>query len=259
VATVPLSASGDLYTATYAIPANVSLKEQGYEVLFRATDNAGNTSESTPHSITVDRLLMARLTVGSATARPGETVTLPITLGQTEESIAGFNLTIRSTGNPPLIPAFAAGAQTVGWISVPDPNDPWHFSLANATGVMGPAEVMKLSLQVPSSAPLGTVYDLNVADAILATEMGQAEEVTPASVSGRLEVSGCASGDVNGNGTVDIGDAILALRMAVLNVNAANPCGKSSADVNCNGGVDIGDAILILRNAVLKTPFPACR
>jgi hypothetical protein len=86
-------------------------------------------------------------------------------------------------------------------------------------------------------------------------EAGQTE-----TVSGAFSPSApsCLPGDVNGDGTVDLGDAILALRGAVLKVNLPGECAVSGGDVNCNGGLDIGDAILILRNAVLKVSLDTC-
>ena len=50
-------------------------------------------------------------------------------------------------------------------------------------------------------------------------------------------------GDVNGNGTVDIIDALLAAQYYVgLN---PSPFEAAKADVNCNGTIDIVDALLI--------------
>ena len=68
-------------------------------------------------------------------------------------------------------------------------------------------------------------------------------------------------GDVNGDGLVDVGDAILVLRHIVGLVNIENEYGAEAivrANVNGDGDVDVGDAILILRYIVgLISEFPA--
>jgi endoglucanase len=52
-----------------------------------------------------------------------------------------------------------------------------------------------------------------------------------------------SKGDVNGNGTVDIVDALLIAQYYV-GLNPAN-FNSSVADVNCSGGIDIVDALLV--------------
>jgi alpha-galactosidase len=62
-------------------------------------------------------------------------------------------------------------------------------------------------------------------------------------------------GDVNGNGTIDIVDALLIAQYYVgLNPSGFNP---SAADVNCSGSIDIVDALLIAQLYVgLISVFP---
>ncbi len=63
-------------------------------------------------------------------------------------------------------------------------------------------------------------------------------------------------GDVNGDNTVDVGDAILVLKSIVglINLDATQ---FAAADVNGDEKVDVGDAILILRYIVgLIMEFP---
>ncbi len=56
-------------------------------------------------------------------------------------------------------------------------------------------------------------------------------------------------GDVNGNGTVEVGDAILALR-AAMNITELDETQQLAADINENGSVEVTDAISILRFAM---------
>ncbi|MBR0157346.1 MAG: hypothetical protein IJM20_07525 [Clostridia bacterium] len=56
-------------------------------------------------------------------------------------------------------------------------------------------------------------------------------------------------GDVNGNGTVEVGDAILALR-AAMNITELDETQQLAADINENGSVEVTDTISILRFAM---------
>ena len=58
-------------------------------------------------------------------------------------------------------------------------------------------------------------------------------------------------GDVNGNGQIDIGDAVCIVNYLV---NKTNTVFKDKlADLNGNGGIDIGDAVMIVNILVGKT------
>jgi hypothetical protein len=62
-------------------------------------------------------------------------------------------------------------------------------------------------------------------------------------------------GDVNGNGSIDIVDALLVAQYYV-GLNPAN-FNASAADVNCSGGIDIVDALLVAQRYVgLIANFP---
>lgn len=64
-------------------------------------------------------------------------------------------------------------------------------------------------------------------------------------------------GDVDGNGNVDVGDAILVLRHIVGLENNLQLQQLQAANVNGDSAVDVGDAIMILRKiASLITEFP---
>ena len=61
-------------------------------------------------------------------------------------------------------------------------------------------------------------------------------------------------GDVNGNGGIDIGDAVCIVNYLV---NKTNTVFKDKlADLNGNGGIDIGDAVMIVNILVGKTNTP---
>ncbi|MBR5949791.1 MAG: redoxin family protein [Clostridia bacterium] len=54
-------------------------------------------------------------------------------------------------------------------------------------------------------------------------------------------------GDINDSGSVELGDAVLALRMALGISEASN---VEAGDMNGNGSIDVSDAIIILRMAM---------
>jgi len=59
-------------------------------------------------------------------------------------------------------------------------------------------------------------------------------------------VAGAQLGDINGDGYVDAGDAMMTLRYAVGAITLTDEQ-KAVADVNSDGYIDAGDAIRILR------------
>jgi hypothetical protein len=60
-----------------------------------------------------------------------------------------------------------------------------------------------------------------------------------------------ALGDVNGDGKVNVSDAMITLRYAVKKITAAD-LNVKAADVNSDGKVNVSDAMQILRYAVKK-------
>jgi hypothetical protein len=63
-------------------------------------------------------------------------------------------------------------------------------------------------------------------------------------------------GDVNANGTVDLGDAIYILNY--LFRSGTDPCPMEAGDVNCTGLVDLGDAIFLLNYLFKGGTAPGC-
>ncbi len=62
-------------------------------------------------------------------------------------------------------------------------------------------------------------------------------------------------GDTNGDGIVDLGDAILVLNYLFRNEPAPDPLW--TGDANCDGVVEIGDAIYLL-NYLFREGDPPC-
>ncbi len=70
---------------------------------------------------------------------------------------------------------------------------------------------------------------------------------------GGAPASSVLIGDVNGDGHIDVADAILILRH-IVGLSTLTGIGLVAADVNIDGQVDVADAILILRYIVGLVP-----
>lgn len=63
-------------------------------------------------------------------------------------------------------------------------------------------------------------------------------------------IVGGTKGDVNADGSIDVTDALLAMR-AALDPTALGAYGRYCADINNDGSVDLQDALVIMRNALI--------
>jgi hypothetical protein len=89
---------------------------------------------------------------------------------------------------------------------------------------------------------------------IVAAGYGSSTTAVPTATT--TAVPACSlKGDVNGNGTIDIVDALL-IAQAYVELNPSN-YNTACADVNCSGAVDVADALLIAQRYVgLISSFP---
>jgi hypothetical protein len=200
----------------------------------------------------------ALLTIGSATTGQGEGVELPISITDSASSVNSLDLTLTSNVTS-LEPQWRLADDGADWQLQVDPNNPRHVTLTRDTPVSGPSVLLWLSVRPPANATIGSTIPVDVSGFQLGAPAITTEKlrVSP----GALTIEACHDrirGDLNGDGAVGIGDAILALRMAVLLNEPSNPCQRAAGDVNCDGAINIGDAVLILRNVALHEEFPAC-
>lgn len=105
----------------------------------------------------------------------------------------------------------------------------------------GNGAVMTISFMTTLTDP----FTVDITDIHMAIE-GSTEDATQGDIqNANVTVTDIIRGDVNGNGTVEIGDAVCLLRRLAEKTNAVFI--EAAADVNNNNGIDIGDAVLILR------------
>ncbi len=96
--------------------------------------------------------------------------------------------------------------------------------------------------------------DLEISELYLFDE--ESEVIPSVSEDGHFTAFDVMFGDINNDGVVDVGDAILLLRY-VVDLEDFDDRQFKAADVNGDGSVDVGDAILILRYIVdLIDEFP---
>jgi hypothetical protein len=202
--------------------------------------------------------------IGSATVAPGESATVTIDATDAVSDLAGLDLNIQRIDSSSfhISPVFELGNATADWqLFFPD-SSLWHVALLDsAHSVSGPANLLRLKLTVALDMPVGITFPLTPLSATMTTESGQDQTVTSDVRPGSLTVVACrerAKGDVNGDGTLGVGDVILALRIFV-NLTAGNACMKAAADVDCNGSVGLGDALKILQAVSLNHPIQACQ
>ena len=105
-----------------------------------------------------------------------------------------------------------------------------------------------LTLAVADNLPTGN-YTVEIKNASYSTPTGK--NVTLPDTKAIITVDDYVLGDVNGNGGVDIGDAV-----TIVNFLVGKPSVtfiEKAADTNKNGKVDIGDAVTIVNFLVGKT------
>ena len=99
----------------------------------------------------------------------------------------------------------------------------------------------------------GVITGLNLGLATITATTSDGGKVATVTV---LVTAGSVLGDLNNDGAVDSGDALMVLRASV-GLLALTEAQKSVADVNGDGDIDAGDAVLILRyDAGLINEFP---
>jgi hypothetical protein len=211
------------------------------------------SSESEPATVTVT-VIPPLVVIGSGTADPGETVTLPISVTDQVPNVAGLDLTFQGSGPSGTslpAPAFTATPPNA-WQVQTDPKNPWHVTLFRINGIAGPAEVAKVSFKIGASDLLDAVYRIEPQSVILFDETGEDTTATDRTVPGEVSVVACSDrvkGDLTGDGKVSVADVTALLRSAV-GIRPLSVCDQGVADVNCDGKVNLGDAILTLRSAL---------
>lgn len=208
------------------------------------------------------------LQVSSISGSPGQDVLLPVALNGDVRGVAGLMLKVRFDGRtpdsaPPLQLAGLGSHRLSPAFSGVDQKDYLYGSSAprNASGlpiegqrliaivhpepVDGSAEVIRLPFRIAENSPAGAVYTVEI---IPVANDVDGRKLDVAAATATLTVSGgvLKPGDVDGNGRVEVGDAVLTLR-CVVGLAELTTEQRTRADLNGAGGVEVGDAVSILR------------
>jgi hypothetical protein len=208
------------------------------------------------------------LQLGSVSAAPGTPAVVMVSLNSEVVGICGLLLDIGYEASSPVNapPLFLGVNETslatpfkgslYGSSTPTDPSTGLPLAQRKRIGIVhgepvdGPAAILKLTFQVPSSAAEGTVYPIT-ASASAYDAFGISIPVASAASTITVSRSGSAIlfGDVDGDGRVTVSDALLILR-ATLGLTMLDEAQRSRADLNHNGKPEVGDAVAALRLAV---------
>ena len=190
------------------------------------------------------------LFVRSGSAPPGGVAVVDLALDESTTDVAALKFTLDygpdlsltdegiSSGGiykRPLIEAFFAppGKVTIG--------------VASTSSAKGPGAAVRLMFSIPLNVKPGVVIPLRLSGA-----EGYDHAANPIGLTladGSIRVLDAVAGDLNGDGRVDLRDAVLALRIGV-GLLAPTPLQTAVGDLSSNGKLDLRDATLILRQAI---------
>ena len=209
----------------------------------------------------------ATLTTGSATGGPGDTLTVPLTVGELIGTSELQVIKLAVDFDPALLAGVDAtpGAAIAGWpaadLDVQIVEGRIVISAVTGTPVaLTDGELFSLQLQVDDEVLDGasTPFDIvGVAEGdpvvLQADALDDATRVKVATVDGDFTVVGgliCTPGDVRIDGEIDTADAVVLLRIVVGLIPEPGVLQSCNADADQNGEVDAGDAVVVLRRVV---------
>ncbi|MBW3623812.1 MAG: cellulase [Armatimonadetes bacterium] len=146
-----------------------------------------------------------------------------------------------SGSNPDTLSAFAATRRTDGALTLMV----IHKALAGSTP-------LPVNLSNYNAAATAQAWRLTSANAIQqlpdvsVSSSGFSATLPPQSITLFVLPAASATGEVNGDGNLDIADAVLLLQF-VVGHQSPNPAQLQAADLNRNGRADVEDAVLVLK------------
>jgi len=116
------------------------------------------------------------------------------------------------------------------------------LNFIGGAGVVGPGLIARLNFHIPPGAAIGTVYPITL---VSATAGGGGLTVG----SGTVTVSRFKTGDINGDGTVNVRDVVMVLQ-ASFGTFVPDLDQLTAGDVFSDGSLTVDDAIRVLRLAI---------
>ncbi len=188
--------------------------------------------------------------IPNVSASPNSSTTVLVSVGYPGDGpkIAGANMDIEYDAEMLTIGEITTTDLSAGMVLTVNTTEPGiaRIALAGTAGIQKSGDLVNIGFGIAEGAPFGATSPLHFSKLELKDEMGQ--KIVSQSIDGSLTITGLL-GDVNGDGRVDSGDAILVLRISV-GLLTPTPYQQWAGDVNEDGWIDAGDAILILRKSV---------
>lgn len=188
-----------------------------------------------------------KLTVTSASARPGETVELDINLEQGSGAMTGEFLidfdTSKLTPDSYTIGSLIQGSNpgvVFNYVSTGKVKVQW----AGTEGTTAGGSVIRIKFIVNQNAQNNDIIPVTLTNVVLGDQ--SAQQIPCQAVAGNVTVTTIMAGDVNQDGLVDSGDAVLVLRHGLGSITLTGDQFKA-ADVNNDNVVNTMDAGQILR------------
>jgi len=209
----------------------------------------------------------ATLTTGSATAGPGDSIVVPLSIGELIGTSELEVIKLAVEFDSALLEGVDAvpGAAIAGWpaadLDVQLLEGRVVVSAVTDTPVaLTEGELFSLQLQVRDEVLDGasTQFDIvGVADGdpvvLQADVLDDATRTKVLTVDGDFTIEGgliCSPGDVLVDGEIDVADAVVLLRIVVDLIPEPGVLQLCNADADQSGAVDAGDAVVVLRRVV---------
>lgn len=194
------------------------------------------------------------ISVGDISASNGSTTKLPILL-KNPETIAGLQLKLTlpegvSIVDDEIVTTDRTTGMTIMSRKDPDAENSYLFVMFSLEGnpiIGNEGSVMDVKLDISSDVLVGQ-YDVKLDDIYMATS--SFETLNPVASVSELSVTDYIIGDVNGDGEVDIADAVCIVNHVV--GKSTSSFVDAAADANSDGDVDIADAVRIVNLIVGK-------
>lgn len=196
--------------------------------------------------VPIESSIAVIVSIPDTSGKPGDIVKVPI---KVDNAVGIAGVDIKLTYNSSIITATDATTTslTTGFLVVKNLNTAGTviISMASASGIVsGSGAIVDISFQVNPTAIVGSSSLLTLESVSLSDENGKAILVT--TQNGKFLV--CMSGELNSDGIISSGDAVIALRISAQLIQATE-LQKCAGDINKDGVINSADAVLILRKS----------
>ncbi len=211
--------------------------------------SAGNTDPAVKYTVSAEK------------AAPGETFDVIV-------SFSGIKNAVGYAIMPDDSSLEQSGVSFVGFSEIgknqavlfaPDPMDANDVAAAYLSATALDGDYVKYTFSVPADAKVGTVisiaFEASVLDANNKEISGAEKTVVSVAVEKDAPSTAVKTGDIDGNGTVDISDAIVLFRYSMM-PDLYPITYEGNIDYNKDRVVDISDAIMLFRYSMMPDLYP---